>query len=67
MVDATGGFIKPHSMDIKIGARCWEPQAPADKIKRQKARCPHLDEICFQVLGAKVIRHVALIQCNEKI
>ena len=54
MVDTTHTFLKPHILDIKIGAMAWEPTAPEDKIQRQKGRCPHLDEICFQILGAKV-------------
>lgn len=54
MVDVSCEFVKPHIIDVKIGAEAWQPDASAEKIQRQRDRCPYLAEICFQVLGAKV-------------
>lgn len=48
------GMNKPTTLDVKIGARCWEPCASMEKQQRQKLRCPYLDEVCFQILGARV-------------
>lgn len=54
MVDATHKYSLPHIIDIKIGAKAWAPDSSEEKVARQKARCPHLDAIKFQVLGARV-------------
>lgn len=54
MEDATYSFVRPHLIDVKIGAEAWEPTASKEKIHRQRVRCPYLSEIGFQVLGAKV-------------
>ena len=54
LVDITHSFRKPHILDIKIGAFAWEPTAAEDKIQRLKSKCPYLDEIRFQIIGAKV-------------
>ena len=54
MEDESYGLVKPHILDVKIGAKPWDPEASPEKQQRQKLRCPHLDEICFQILGARV-------------
>jgi len=54
MKDLTSGMLKAHTIDVKIGAQGWAPDSSPEKVKRQKARCPYVDEICFQLLGAKV-------------
>lgn len=54
MVDATHNYTKPHILDVKIGAKAWAPDCEPEKVQRQKSRCPHLDSIKFQVLGARV-------------
>lgn len=54
MDDISHGLTKPYILDVKIGAQCWSHDAPVNKQQRQKLRCPHLDDIRFQILGAKV-------------
>ncbi|ESO84251.1 hypothetical protein LOTGIDRAFT_184350 [Lottia gigantea] len=38
-------------MDIKIGAITWDPDAPADKIERERKKFPPSQEIGFRLAG----------------
>jgi Inositol polyphosphate kinase len=45
-------------MDVKIGAITYDIHASAEKIAREKAKFPSLDDVCFQLGGIKVCTRI---------
>uniref|UniRef100_A0A915KJH6 Kinase n=1 Tax=Romanomermis culicivorax TaxID=13658 RepID=A0A915KJH6_ROMCU len=52
----TCAFKKPCVIDIKIGARTWDPLAPQDKIAYEKSKYPHAQTLGFRFLGTMVYK-----------
>ena len=52
--DLVHRYRKPCIADLKIGAITYDPDASAEKIKSDRGKYPHLDEVGFQILGMRV-------------
>ena len=48
-------YTHPCIMDVKVGCITYDKFADDEKIKRELTKCPALKEICFQLVGMKVI------------
>jgi 1D-myo-inositol-tetrakisphosphate 5-kinase/inositol-polyphosphate multikinase len=52
--DITRNFKFPCIMDVKIGPVTYDCHASPDKVAREKAKFPALDDVGFQLGGVKV-------------
>lgn len=51
--DLTKRFIKPCSMDVKIGAQTYDPEASTDKIRCENKKYPAGHILGFRIVGMK--------------
>ena len=54
MEDVTAAFEKPCILDVKIGARTWDPEAPAEKVAYERSKYPLGQKLGFRLLGIRV-------------
>lgn len=52
--DVTSYFHKPCVIDIKMGRKTYDPEAPPEKIESESKKYPPLESIGFQIQGIKV-------------
>jgi len=50
----TANIQKPCVLDVKIGARTWDPKATQQKIDYEKSKYPQADKLGFRLLGQMV-------------
>lgn len=52
--DLTAGYCKPSVIDLKIGTKTWEDDAPQEKIDRESKKYPIQRKIGFRLTGMRV-------------
>lgn len=52
--DLTSGYEKPSVIDLKIGTKTWEDDAPQEKIDRESKKYPLQRTIGFRLTGMRV-------------
>ena len=52
--DLTYGYTKPSVIDLKIGTKTWEEDAPQEKIDRESKKYPLQRTIGFRLTGMRV-------------
>ena len=52
--DLTAGYEKPSVIDLKIGTKTWEDDAPQEKIDRESKKYPLQRTIGFRLTGMRV-------------
>lgn len=52
--DLTYGYRKPSVIDLKIGTKTWEDDAPKEKIERESKKYPLQRTIGFRLTGMRV-------------
>ena len=55
--DLTYGYEKPSVIDLKIGTKTWEDDAPQEKIDRESKKYPLQRTIGFRLTGMRVYNH----------
>jgi hypothetical protein len=53
LTDVTANFSKPCVMDIKMGAQSYEPDAPKDKVERERGKYPMQSTFGFRIVGMR--------------
>ena len=52
--DLTAGYEKPSVIDLKIGTKTWENDAPQEKIDRESKKYPLQRTIGFRLTGMRI-------------
>lgn len=52
--DLTNGYEKPSVIDLKIGTKTWEEDAPQEKIDRESKKYPLQRTIGFRLTGMRI-------------
>lgn len=52
--DLTSGYVKPSVIDLKLGTKTWEEDAPQEKIDRESKKYPLQRTIGFRLTGMRV-------------
>ena len=53
--DLTAGYEKPSVIDLKIGTKTWEDDAPQEKIDRESKKYPLQRTIGFRLTGMRIL------------
>lgn len=52
--DVTINFVRPCVIDIKMGTQTYEPDAPKEKKKRERAKYKSQEDFGFRIIGKRI-------------
>lgn len=61
----TTHFSKPCVMDLKMGTETYEPDAPEDKILRERSKYPMQGEFGFRVVAMRIYSPADVEACDD--